>query len=95
MQMAIKIKSLDGDVMFISQSQSICLSIKNFPKCLPNCIYFINGCNNYIPNLVHELGIFNLENKRFRKHYIQGSYTRGFTSPISIIPTICSKTFND
>ncbi|KAG6577578.1 putative F-box protein, partial [Cucurbita argyrosperma subsp. sororia] len=92
---AVKLKSLDGDAMFIGDSQSICVSTKYFPKCLPNCIYFINGYYNYIPNLEQDSGIFNLEDKRFANHYIRDPAHKNLPQPIWIIPTICSKDFED
>ncbi|XP_023553097.1 uncharacterized protein LOC111810599 [Cucurbita pepo subsp. pepo] len=95
MRKAIKVKSLDGDAMFIGDSQSICVSTKDFPKCLPNCIYFMNGCNYYVPNLVQDSGIFYLEDKDFGDHYIRDPAHENLPPPIWIIPTICSKDFSD
>ncbi|XP_023552961.1 uncharacterized protein LOC111810486 [Cucurbita pepo subsp. pepo] len=95
MRRAVKLKSLDGDAMFIGDSQSICVSTKDFLKCLPNCIYFINGCNYYVPNLVQDSGIFYLEDKDFGDHYIRDPAHENLPPPIWIIPTICSKDFSD
>ncbi|XP_022923262.1 uncharacterized protein LOC111431006 [Cucurbita moschata] len=95
MRRAVKVKSLDGDTMFIGDSQSICVSTKDFPKCLPNCIYFINGCYNYIPNLEQDSGVFNIEDKRFGNHYIRDPAHKNLPQPIWIIPTICLKDFED
>ncbi|XP_022923394.1 uncharacterized protein LOC111431103 [Cucurbita moschata] len=95
MRKAIKVKSLDGDAMFIGDSQSICVSTKDFRKCLPNCIYFMNGCNYCVPNLVQDSGIFYLEDKDFGDHYIQDPTHENLPPPIWIIPTICSKDLKD
>ncbi|XP_022923267.1 probable F-box protein At1g65740 [Cucurbita moschata] len=96
---AVEVKSLDGDAIFIGDSQSICVSTKEFAGCLPNRIYFTD--NRYV-NLVvgkldgtQDLGVFNFEDGSFEDHYIADPAQKNLPSPMWIIPTICSKDLDD
>ncbi|TYK19445.1 F-box protein SKIP23-like [Cucumis melo var. makuwa] len=67
-----EVKSLDDDAVFIGE-QSICISTKNFPKCLPNCIYYIDNryySHDPFVNGPQDIGIYNLEDGSFGEHYI-------------------------
>lgn len=57
---------MKGVAMFIGDNQSICVSTKDFPKCLPNC--YTDNCHLYrFPSFY---GHQDVEDKSFDKHYI-------------------------
>ena len=94
----VEVESLDDDAMFIDDNQSICASTRDFPKCLPDRVYFTDNCHHYRFPYLHghqDAGIYRLEDKSFDRHYIVDSAHRNLPPPIWIIPTICYRDFED
>ncbi|KGN56200.1 hypothetical protein Csa_011053 [Cucumis sativus] len=94
----VEVESLDGDVMFIGDNQSICVSTKDFPKCLPDRIYFTDNCHHFAFPYLHghqDAGIYRVEDKSFDRHYIVNRAHRNLPPPIWIIPTISYKHLED
>uniref|UniRef100_A0A0A0L1U5 KIB1-4 beta-propeller domain-containing protein n=2 Tax=Cucumis sativus TaxID=3659 RepID=A0A0A0L1U5_CUCSA len=73
-----EVKSLDDDAVFIGE-QSICISTKNFPTCLPNRIYYTDNryySHDPFVNGPQDIGIYNVEDGSFGEHTSQILLTR-------------------
>ncbi|XP_009365441.2 uncharacterized protein LOC103955289 [Pyrus x bretschneideri] len=72
----VKLKTIGDEVLFLGNNYSISVLALNFPSCLPNSIYYMDGgtksgqrrlSDSYIrPS---NIGVFNLEDETNTQHY--------------------------
>ncbi|XP_010274421.1 PREDICTED: F-box protein SKIP23-like [Nelumbo nucifera] len=69
----VEVKSIGDRVLFLGDNYSVSISAREFPECSANCIYFTddNGldCSINTEWGVHDLGIFNIQEKTIQSCY--------------------------
>jgi len=63
-QSTIDVDSLGGDALFIGHSYACCLSTRDYPKVLPDHVYFTDNAEYGLiefKNIRRDVGIINLE----------------------------------
>ncbi|KAL5567945.1 hypothetical protein UlMin_024520 [Ulmus minor] len=89
----IEIKSLRNTSLFLGDNSSISIIASNFDGCKSNCIYFTHDedTGGYGDHGPCDLGIYNLESKRFVWHYnidLDAIAKMNERPPIWLVPTI-------
>lgn len=78
----VEINNLGNDALFLGHNHSLCVSASNSRGCRPNCIYYVNGCQ--------DTNVYSLEDRSFKP--LKGIKTRlrrtGHPPPIWIVPTL-------
>ncbi|XP_077248290.1 F-box protein SKIP23-like [Tasmannia lanceolata] len=62
----IKTENLGDQTLFLGYNSSFSLSVRDFPHCKGNCIYFTDS-NGDAPDCNYDNGIYNLEDKSFKR----------------------------
>lgn len=78
----VEINNLGNDALFLGDNHSLCVSASHSCGCRPNCIYYVNDCQ--------DTNVYNLEDRSFTP--LKGIKTRlrrtGHPPPIWIVPTL-------
>ncbi|CAN1155641.1 Putative F-box protein At4g22660 [Linum perenne] len=89
----VEVDDLNGDAVFIGDNASTAISTSNLQGIEANCIYYSDDFVEY-PNHLHhfgphDIGKFNVKNKKFGTHYIPTRVqNRNMPPPIWIFPTL-------
>ncbi|XP_048535883.1 probable F-box protein At4g22165 [Triticum urartu] len=84
----VEINGLHGHVLFLGHSQTLCLSVEEYPQLKANCVYFTDD-EEYISmykNLHRDIGVLNLENSS-REEIVPRIYCT-WPNPIWIAPSL-------
>ncbi|KAE9604905.1 putative F-box domain-containing protein [Lupinus albus] len=84
----IRIKTLDGEILFLGDNNSISVSASKHLKLHSNSIYYTDDYDNYcdLPFGSIDNGIFDVENESFDRHYLPSFSIKDLPPPIFVVP---------
>ncbi|CAL0318867.1 unnamed protein product [Lupinus luteus] len=88
LSMKIRTKTLDGEILFLGDNNSISIPASRYPKLHPNSIYYTDDYVEYydLPLGSCDNGIFHIEKESFDKHYLPSFSTKDMPPPIFVVP---------
>ncbi|QHO44024.1 hypothetical protein HN51_009505 [Arachis hypogaea] len=84
------IETLNGEILFVGDNHSVSVPSLRCPTLTPNSIYYTDDyVDVYFQNLAFgscDTGVFNVENKKFGKHFVPSFSAKGMPPPIFVVP---------
>ncbi|OIW07380.1 hypothetical protein TanjilG_10215 [Lupinus angustifolius] len=84
----IRTKTLDGEILFLGDNNSISIPASKYPKLHPNSIYYTDDYVAYydLPLGSCDNGIFDVEKESFGKHYLPSFSIKDMPPPTFVVP---------